>query len=146
MQIRVVAPEELPAWLAAMRSQFLIAEPPAADEPGLAAAFAATVADPARPLGAFAGDRVVATFRSFTTPLTVPGGEVVADAVTNVTVAPTHRRRGLLSTLMRDDLAAAAGRGESVAILIASEWPIYGRYGFGAATDIATWEVDTRGL
>ena len=30
----------------------------------------------------------VATFRSYTTELTVPGGAVRADAVTNVTVAP----------------------------------------------------------
>ena len=100
--------------------------------------------DWSRSFGAFDGGRVVATFRSFATELTVPGGSVVADAITNVTVAPTHRRRGILSTLMRDDLAAAAGRGEAVAILVASEWPIYGRYGFGPAVDIVEFEVDAR--
>src|SRR5205807_506491 len=83
-----------------------------------------------------------ATFRSFATPLTVPGGEVAADAITNITVSPTHRRRRLLSTMIEADLAAAAERGDPVAILVASEWPIYGRYGFGPAADIADYEVD----
>src|SRR5205807_5236773 len=70
--------------------------------------------------GAFADGRVVATFRSFATPLTVPGGQVAADAITNITVSPTHRRQRLLSTMIESDLAAAAERGDPVAILVAS--------------------------
>src|SRR5690606_27008137 len=53
---------------------------------------------PGRTVGAFDGGRCVATLRSFTHELTVVGGATVpADAVTNVTVSPTRRRRGLLS-------------------------------------------------
>src|SRR5687768_12639657 len=114
-----------------MRAQFLMPPAPASEEPRLARSFAATISEWDRVLGAYDGDRVVATFRSYGMELTVPGGFVRADAVTNVTVAPTHRRRGLLSTMMRDDLRAAAARGEPLAALVASEWPIYGRYGFG---------------
>ncbi len=45
--------------------------------------------------------------------------------------------------MMGQDLAAAAERGDAVSILIASEWRIYGRYGFGVATEAAEWTVDT---
>lgn len=98
---------------------------------------------PGRTAGAFDGGRCVATFRSFAQELTVVGGATVpADAVTNVTVAPTHRRRGLLSRMMERDLAAAKERGDVVATLIAAEYPIYGRYGFGPATSATEWTID----
>ena len=64
----------------------------------------------------------------------VGGAAVPADAISNVTVSPTHRRRGLLTRMMAADLAAAKDRGDVVATLIAAEYPIYGRYGFGPAT------------
>jgi predicted acetyltransferase len=96
-----------------------------------------------RTWGAFDGDRVVGTLRSFRTPLTVPGPAVVdAAALTNVAVAPTHRRRGLLREMITNDLRSSAERGEPVGILIASEYPIYGRFGYGAAVDAATYTVD----
>jgi predicted acetyltransferase len=92
------------------------------------------------------GDQVVGTFRSWDVGLTVPGGATVrADAVSTVTVRPTHRRRGILTRLITDDLRLAAERGLPVAVLIASEAPIYGRFGFGAATETARWTVDVRG-
>ena len=94
--------------------------------------------------GAWDGDLCVATFRSWDTTLTVPGGEVTADAVSSVTVRPTHRRRGVLTRLMTDDLRAAADRGVPVAILFASEGTIYGRYGYGVATWTTVQEVDLR--
>ncbi|MEU6776359.1 GNAT family N-acetyltransferase [Streptomyces sp. NPDC046759] len=98
---------------------------------------------PGRWLGAVDGDRWVATFRSFPQELTVVGGALVpADAVSGVTVSPTHRRRGLLSRMMGQDLAAAKERGDVVATLIAAEYPIYGRFGFGPATWSTQWTVD----
>ncbi|MFF2504893.1 GNAT family N-acetyltransferase [Streptomyces sp. NPDC058067] len=93
--------------------------------------------------GAFDAGRCVATFRSFPQELTVPGGAPVpADAISNVTVSATHRRRGLLSRMMTADLAEAKARGDVVATLIAAEYPIYGRYGFGPATSLTEWAVD----
>ncbi|MEU8828663.1 GNAT family N-acetyltransferase [Streptomyces sp. NPDC048636] len=93
--------------------------------------------------GGYDGERCVATFRSFAQRLTAVGGaEVPADAISNVTVSPTHRRRGLLSRMMDHDLRAAKERGEVVASLIAAEYPIYGRYGFGPATWVTEWRVD----
>jgi predicted acetyltransferase len=103
-------------------------------------------ADPtARRTAALDHHRVVGTYISWDTRVTVPGGSlVVADAVSGVTVLPTHRRRGVLTRMILPDLAAAAARAVPVAILIAAEAPIYGRYGFGAATETARWSVDVR--
>jgi predicted acetyltransferase len=90
-------------------------------------------------------DQVVATYVSWDTHVSVPGGgRVAADAVSGVTVLPTHRRRGILTRMIVADLADAAERGLPVAILIAAEAPIYGRYGFGLATETARWSVDVR--
>jgi len=86
---------------------------------------------------------IVGTARSFATELTVPGGSVSAGAVTQVTVMPTHRRRGILTGIMEAQLDDIAAREEPVAILIASESTIYGRFGYGPATWSATVEVDT---
>ena len=101
------------------------------------------------------GDRWAATFRTWDDEVAVPGtgpGEggrrtgrtVPGHLVSTVSVAPTHRRRGLLSALMRESLQHAADRGVAVASLLASEAPIYGRYGFGAAVDDVTWRVDVQ--
>jgi predicted acetyltransferase len=96
-----------------------------------------------RSWGAFDGDEVVGTLRSFPTPLTVPGpAPVTSAALTNVTVAPTHRRRGILTEMITNDLRASAALGEPVGILIASEYPIYGRFGYGPAVDAVTYTLD----
>jgi predicted acetyltransferase len=80
--------------------------------------------------------------RSFATDLTVPGGAVPAAAVSAVGVLPTHRRQGHLSGLMRTQLDDVRDRGEPVAILIAAEYPIYGRFGYGPATEACGLRID----
>jgi len=96
-----------------------------------------------RTWGAFDGARLVGTLRSFPTPLTVPGpGQVAASALTQVTVAPTHRRRGLLTGMLGAELRAGMDRGEPVGILVAAEYPIYGRFGYGPAIEGATYRLD----
>ena len=67
-----------------------------------------------------------------------------ADAVTSVTVAATHRRRGLMSAMIGDSLRAARERGDAVSVLIAAEWPIYGRFGFAPAAFGADWAFHIR--
>ncbi|MDW4901134.1 GNAT family N-acetyltransferase [Streptomyces californicus] len=139
LEVRTVAPSEFPGWMRAVRAGFLTAGGLPSDE--VVEDRRADV-DLSRVQGVFDGGRCVATFRSFEQRLTVVGGATVAsDAITGVTVAPTHRRRGLLSRMMAADLAAAKERGEPVASLIAAEYPIYGRYGFGPAAWTAEWEV-----
>lgn len=86
----------------------------------------------------------VATFASWGAELTLPGGVVPSCAISSVTVAPTHRRRGLLRHLMVGELRAAAAAGFPVAMLTASEASIYGRFGFGPAAAAAAWTIDVR--
>src|SRR4029079_2892749 len=54
----------------------------------------------------------------------------------------THRRRGLLREMMHTQLQDVRARGELVAMLIAAEWPIYGRFGYGLAVEAAATVVD----
>ncbi|MDT9698756.1 GNAT family N-acetyltransferase [Streptomyces sp. P17] len=139
IDVRPITETDLTDWHRAVNTGFL--REPTLTEEQLAARRPWFV--PGRLLGAFDGDRCVATFRSFDQQLTTVGGAPVpSDAVTNVTVSPTHRRRGLLSRMMRQDLNAAKERGDVVATLIAAEYPIYGRYGFGPATTMAEWTID----
>ncbi|MGW2088007.1 GNAT family N-acetyltransferase [Streptomyces sp. NPDC001880] len=137
--VRTITAAEFPDWLRAKRTGFL--QVPTGTEEEAERRLPHT--DLARTQGAFDGGRCVATFRSFAQELTVVGGATVpADAVSNVTVSPTHRRRGLLNRMMAADLAAAKERGDVVATLIAAEYPIYGRYGFGPAAWTTEWEID----
>lgn len=77
--------------------------------------------------------------------LTVPGGARLPVAgISWVSVAPTHRRRGLLRAMfieLHDRIAAA---GYPIVALTASEGGIYGRFGFGPATVEQGWAVDRR--
>lgn len=82
--------------------------------------------------------RLVATLATEPRTLTVPGcgiatHDLEVDAVTGVSVAATHRRRGAMTTMLSQSLQAAKDRGDAVSILIAAEWPIYGRFGYAPA-------------
>lgn len=83
---------------------------------------------------AFDGDRVVGGAGAFPFELTVPGGQVRCGGVTVVGVLPTHRRRGILTAMMRAQLEDIRDRGEPIAALWASEEVIYRRYGYGLAS------------
>ena len=88
-----------------------------------------------RTLAAFDGPTPVGVTMCFSFQLSVPGQEVLpAAGVTFVAVLPTHRRRGVLSSMMRRQLADVRDRGEPLAVLWASESVIYSRYGYGRAS------------
>lgn len=97
-----------------------------------------------RSLAAFEGTDIVGTARSSALAMTVPGGSRPAAAVQSVTVLPTHRRRGLLTALMRRQLDDARAGGDTLACLWATEAPIYRRFGYGPATTSVSWEADRR--
>ena len=82
----------------------------------------------------FDGDRIVGGAGAFPFELTVPGGTVRCAGVTVVGVLPTHRRRGILTAMMRAQLEDVLDRSEPVAALWASEEVIYRRYGYGLAS------------
>jgi predicted acetyltransferase len=95
-----------------------------------------TGADPAIP---------IATIASRATELTVPGhASVTGWAISAVSVAPTHRRRGIARAMLEAELRTADALGVPVAILTVSEATIYDRFGFAPAVWAADWTIDTR--
>ncbi|GAA4678705.1 GNAT family N-acetyltransferase [Frondihabitans cladoniiphilus] len=84
--------------------------------------------------GSLAETWPVGTYTGYTKTIDVGGGILVDSyLISDVTVRPTHKRRGMLRHLMTDRLAAAAADGLALAALTASESTIYRRFGFGPA-------------
>ena len=84
---------------------------------------------------AFEGGQIVGGAGAFPFELSVPGGSLPCGGVTAVGVHPTHRRRGVLRSMMDTQLSDVHERGEPIAALWASEETIYSRFGYG----IASW-------
>lgn len=97
---------------------------------------------PERTLAAFDDDTMVAGTAAFPFILTIPGAQVPSAGVTVVGVIPTHRRRGILKAMMKQQLEDCRDLGEATAILWASEGAIYPHYGYGLATEHAAMELD----
>ncbi len=95
-----------------------------------------------RSLAALDGSLIVGTTSTASFQLTVPGAEIPMAAVTGVGVSPTHRRRGILTEMMRRQLEHTRDRGEAIAGLWASESLIYGRFGYGMAAWAADFEIE----
>jgi predicted acetyltransferase len=94
-----------------------------------------------RTLAAFDGDTIVGGAGAFSFQMRVPGAMTAVAGVSLVAVLPSHRRRGILSALMRRQLADVSERGEAVAVLFCSESGIYGRYGYGRASWQAAYRL-----
>ncbi|MFF0432131.1 GNAT family N-acetyltransferase [Streptomyces sp. NPDC004327] len=138
-ELRVLDPAEWDRWYAVLELAF--GGVPEADEER---ALWRELTEHERFLGAWDGDTCVGTAGAFTFRLTVPGGaSVPAAGVTMVSVAGTHRRRGILTSMMRRQLQDVRAWGEPLAVLTASEPAIYGRFGYGVATLAARAVVDT---
>jgi predicted acetyltransferase len=95
-----------------------------------------------RSLATFDRGQIVGTSGIFSYEMTVPGGASLPVAgVSMVSVKPTHRRRGVLTGMMHRQLSEVRARGEALAILWASESAIYGRFGYGIATQMEILRV-----
>ncbi len=98
-----------------------------------------------RDVAAFEDGQMVGTAGAYSSRITVPGGDSIpVAAVTDVTVLPTHNRRGIGTMLMRDQLERIRDRGETGAALWASESIIYGRWGYGMAVQTDAVTIDSR--
>ncbi len=97
-----------------------------------------------RSLGAFDGDQMVGKTHAISFSMSVPGGDLPTAGVTDVSVASTHRRRGILTELMCRQLVDIHERGEPLAALWASESLIYGRFGYGLAVQSDRVSIDRR--
>jgi len=88
-----------------------------------------------RTLAAFDGTELAGTAAAYSFQMSVPGPDLLpAAGVTWVSVLPTYRRRGVVTSLMHRQLADVAARGEPLAVLWASESAIYSRFGYGRAS------------
>lgn len=133
MEIRPTTDKDLDVFVDTLHAAFgRFPETPAEDGGGLW--WSALEVD--RCLLALTADgRPVGTAGAYSFELTLPG-EILAPAagVSFVGVLPSHRRRGVLSAMMRHQLTELRARGEFLSVLLASEAPIYGRFGYGPAT------------
>lgn len=129
IEIRTCNEKELGRYLAVLGSAF--GEPiPEEEVPRFK-----DVLDLERAFAAFDDDIMVGTGAAFTFEMTVPGAVVPTAGVTMVGVLPTHRRLGVMRSLMRRLTDDARERREPVAILWASEESIYQRFGYGLASN-----------
>jgi predicted acetyltransferase len=136
--IRPISDDEYVAFRRVQQHAFNTGPSPAANLPRVRRQFerdrSLAAFDPGQP--AEAGP--VGTAGVYSLRMTVPGAMLPVAGVTMVSVLPTHRRRGILRSLMRRQLADIAERGEEpIAALWASETPLYGRYGYGRASSHA---------
>ncbi len=139
IRLRPIGEDEIPAWTRTDAAGF--GEDP--EELSQAARWLADELDRTR--AAFDGDDLVGTSRNRTFELSLPGGgTVAASGVTAVAVLPTHRRRGILRSMMSALLDDSVAHDEPVSMLTASEGGIYGRFGFGASTLALDVTLDTR--
>ena len=136
--IRPISDDEYVAFRRVQQHAFNTGPAPAANLPRVRRQFerdrSLAAFDPARP----AEDGPVGTTGIYSLRMAVPGAMLPVAGVTMVSVLPTHRRRGILRSLMLRQLADIAERGEEpIAALWASETPLYGRYGYGRASSHA---------
>jgi predicted acetyltransferase len=139
IEIRAITEDDLDDWAYVLDASFLLPVPAGAT------AYRREFFTPGRSLGAFDAARCVGSLRSLDLEVTAPGGATVpADGITAVGVLASHRRRGVLSGMMRVALDDSVARGFGLAALIAAEHWIYGRFGFGPATSTAGYDIDVR--
>lgn len=98
--------------------------------------------DRGRGVGVFDGDEMAGVGAATSFELTVPGGVLPLLGVLLIGVKTTHRRRGVMSRIIRHQLDTLHEEGgEPLAGLTASESVIYGRFGYGQATYGASFTV-----
>jgi predicted acetyltransferase len=85
---------------------------------------------------------VVGIARWFATDLSLAGPSIPAAGITAVAVLATHRRQGHLRRLMATQLESLVAAEVPIALLVAAEWPIYGRFGYGPAIEACAYEID----
>jgi predicted acetyltransferase len=140
LELRSVTEEEFAAWSRGIERAFGFH----GDDKHIESWRAITELD--RTLAAITDGEFVGSAGAFSFEMALPGGATLpAAGVTAVSVRSTHRRRGVLRQMMERQLADVAERGEPFAVLTASESIIYGRFGYGLATQSWGWTMKTEG-
>ncbi len=95
-----------------------------------------------RSIAVFDGGQIVGGAHSHRVEMFLPGGSTFIAGVSNVAVQPTHRRQGVMTRMMRHQIANVHERGEPLAALFATESLIYGRFGYGIGSLYERWTID----
>ncbi len=91
------------------------------------------------------GDRIVGIANSYGMEVTLPGGAIVPmGGVSWVSTATTHRRQGVMRSVLEAVHDDIDGRGEPIASLYASEGSIYEHLAYGIATRRRLTTIDPR--
>ncbi len=140
LTVRTLTQDDFPELTTLVSGAFL-SDPRPEDEPLHRAVF-----EPQRFHGVYDGGRLIGSTGIQSRDLTLPGARPApVAAVTAVGVAPDARRRGALTAAMRAQLDELhASHAEPVAVLWASQAPIYGRFGYGMATRQAELKLMAR--
>ena len=96
---------------------------------------------PGRWIGAFQGSDLVGGASSVPSSIGVEGAALPVAAVEDVTVLPTHTRRGIMTRMIDHQFRDLFERGEPIAALWASESIIYGRFGYGVGSFHEQWKI-----
>ena len=136
MEIRTIRPDEIDAYTASTSWAFgwqAMEEIAALYRPHLVLE---------RSLAVFDEGEIVGAATWFPSDIVVPGGTLRMAGVGDVGVLPTHRRRGLLTRMMEQQLTEFHEAGIPLAGLFASESIIYGRFGYGVASFDEKWTIE----
>ena len=140
-EMRPIVADEFEEWIEAMERGFgdhdelnqTLHHPATGDAPWV---------ELGRSVAVFDGQEIVGTSHSYTFEMTVPGGSLPIAGVSHVCVQPTHRRRGILTSMMGMQLADFHERGEPLSGLNTSETVIYGRYGYSVGSFREDWTIE----
>jgi len=135
--VRTITPEEFGSWEGVLGASFGFDPRPEEQEVWKKRA------EFDRYLGAFDGDDMVGTGGALTFSMAVPGGAFLPfGGITAIATRPTHRRRGVLTAVMRRLLQQATERGEVISALWAAESRIYRRFGYGVAVEGCSLKIE----
>lgn len=144
LELRAIDRAELHAFVRSVEAAF--GSVPIEDE----LAYWCSMTEPDQTLAVFDGGRIVANAAWSAYDMTLPAGPgapnpiMAVPGVTAVGVQPTHRRQGLLTRMMTRQLSDLRRRGHSLAILIAAESIIYGRFGYGLSQSFQAVAISSR--
>ena len=91
------------------------------------------------------GDTIIGGCFAYAYRMSLPGGaDVPVAGLAGVGVSPDAQGRGAFRPLLEGHIKQSAALGDAASILMASESGLYGRFGYGQATDMAVWQLDVR--
>ena len=74
--------------------------------------------------------------------MSLPGATTTISGICNVSVQPTHTRRGVMTQMMQHQLNNFHQRDEPLAALFSTESIIYGRFGYGIGSLYERWTIE----